>query len=204
MKKIGLLMSLSSCVAICTLGLTQASASSSPGGTSVRTHSVARSPYRPGVLFRAPKQPRGVRVLHWQWLRCDKHGHHCHAIRGAVRSTYRAQVADIGHTLIVREVVSGSQGSNSATSSATPVIGLPLPVNTVLPTISGTAVQGDTLTGSPGTWEYAESYTYQWQDCDSSGANCVNISGATGTTYTLQASDVGDTIVFVVTAYNYS
>jgi len=203
MKKLGLLTSLISCIAICTVGLAQALATPSSGGTSVRTNSVAKNPYRPGVLLRAPQQPKGVRVLSRQWLRCDKHGHHCRAIRGAVHLTYRARIADVGHVLRVRVVVAGSQGSTSATTAATPVIGLPLPVNTALPTVSGTAAEGQTLTGSAGTWQYEVHFTYQWQDCNASGANCVNISGATGTTYTLQASDVGDTIVFVVTAYNY-
>jgi len=103
----------------------------------------------------------------------------------------------------VRIVVAGSQGSTLATTAPTPVIGLPLPVNTSLPTVSGTAVQGSTLTGSPGTWQYAVRFTYQWQDCDVNGANCVNIAGATGTSYVLQASDVGHTILLAVTGYNY-
>jgi hypothetical protein len=46
------------------------------------------------------------------------------------------------------------------------------------------------------------SYGYQWQDCNSSGASCSNISDATSSTYTLQPSDVGDTTRSVVTATN--
>ncbi|MGZ7022840.1 MAG: hypothetical protein ACXVJ3_16520, partial [Ilumatobacteraceae bacterium] len=42
----------------------------------------------------------------------------------------------------------------------------------------------------------------QWRDCDSSGASCVNISGATSSSYSLAAGDVGHTIVAVVTASN--
>lgn len=44
------------------------------------------------------------------------------------------------------------------------------------------------------------SVAYQWQDCNSSGQSCSNISGATGTSYTVQASDSGYTLVVVVTA----
>ena len=45
-------------------------------------------------------------------------------------------------------------------------------------------------------------YSYQWQDCDGSGANCSSISGATGSTYKLASGDAGDTVDVVVTASN--
>jgi hypothetical protein len=71
----------------------------------------------------------------------------------------------------------------------------------VVPVISGTAQQGQTLTTSNGSWTNSpDSYAYQWQDCTSSG--CTSISGATSSSYTLQASDVGDTIDVIVTATN--
>ncbi|MBV8988535.1 MAG: heparin lyase I family protein [Solirubrobacterales bacterium] len=74
---------------------------------------------------------------------------------------------------------------------------------TASPTITGTDVQGDTLTATPGTWTGGPaSYTYQWQDC--SAAICSNISGATSSSYQLQPSDVGDTVDVVVTATNSS
>ena len=45
------------------------------------------------------------------------------------------------------------------------------PVNTAEPSILGTAQEGQRLTDSRGTWSnLPTSYTYQWQDCDSSGA----------------------------------
>jgi hypothetical protein len=112
-------------------------------------------------------------------------------------------MADVGHILRVRAVVAAPSGRTTTRSAATPVIGLPAPVNVSLPTISGVAREGQTLTGSPGTWRYGLRYTYQWEDCGTTGANCAPISGATAPTYLLQASDVGYTIVLVVTAYNY-
>ena len=70
--------------------------------------------------------------------------------------------------------------------------------NTGLPVISGTAQEGDTLTTTNGTWSNSPtSYSYQWQACS---AACTNITGATGSSYVLQASDVGKTIDVVVTA----
>jgi hypothetical protein len=77
------------------------------------------------------------------------------------------------------------------------------PVNSALPAISGQTIQGSALTTSDGTWSNSPtSYTYQWQDCNTSGAACTNISGATSSTYTLAGSDVGDTLRAVVTATN--
>lgn len=106
--------------------------------------------------------------------------------------------------------------ANSATveSAPTGVVASPpppTPVNVSLPVLSdggqggGTLsapIVGDVLTGSNGTWTGAVRYTYQWEDCNSSGLDCAAISGATTSTYTIQSTDVGDTIVFQVTAYN--
>ncbi|MHB8059775.1 MAG: hypothetical protein ACYDHO_02950, partial [Gaiellaceae bacterium] len=76
------------------------------------------------------------------------------------------------------------------------------PYNTSLPTISGTARNGQTLTANPGTWVGTTgiTYSYQWRRCDSNGANCSNI--ATGSTYALTNNDVGYTIRIMVTATN--
>ena len=77
------------------------------------------------------------------------------------------------------------------------------PHNIALPSISGTTTEGDTLTASNGTWEgNPTSYAYQWQDCNTSGASCTKISGATTSTHKLTTSDVGHTLTVVVTATN--
>ncbi|MGD0272634.1 MAG: family 16 glycosylhydrolase [Gaiellaceae bacterium] len=82
------------------------------------------------------------------------------------------------------------------------VVGL-APVNTALPTISGTAEQGQTLSASSGSWGNSPtSYIYQWQHCDSSGVYCTDISGATSSDYTAGADDVGMIFHVVVTAAN--
>ena len=51
------------------------------------------------------------------------------------------------------------------------------------------------LTAAAGSWTGTQpiSYGYQWRRCDSAGANCVDIAGATGQTYTLASADVGST-----------
>ncbi len=77
------------------------------------------------------------------------------------------------------------------------------PGNTALPAITGTAQQGQTLTASTGTWSgNPSSFAYEWQDCDTAGANCAAIAQATLSTYSLASTDVGDTIRVVVTATN--
>lgn len=74
------------------------------------------------------------------------------------------------------------------------------PVNVTLPTISGTAAIGQTLTvTSVGTWtgNPTPTYSYQWQ------RGSGNISGATSNTYTITASDSGFTIRCQITATNF-
>ncbi|MGA2930328.1 MAG: hypothetical protein ABSG43_30940, partial [Solirubrobacteraceae bacterium] len=72
-----------------------------------------------------------------------------------------------------------------------------------LPAISGTATQGQTLTASNSTWsDSSATFSYQWQDCDGSGSNCVNIDDATSSTYTVGTGDLDHTVVVVVTATN--
>ncbi len=78
------------------------------------------------------------------------------------------------------------------------------PAVTSYPTVSGTAQRGQTLTATTGSWTGTQpiDYAYQWLRCDSTGANCNPIGGATSTTYTLTSTDVGSTIEVTVTASN--
>ncbi len=78
------------------------------------------------------------------------------------------------------------------------------PVNTVPPTITGTAQQSQTLTANNGTWTGTGTitYRYQWLSCNRNGNGCSDISGATARTYTVRGSDVDRTIRVRVTATN--
>ena len=55
------------------------------------------------------------------------------------------------------------------------------PANVSPPAVSGTAVTGETLTASPGSWTGTAplTFTYAWQRCDAGGATCAPIGGAT-------------------------
>ncbi|HKP91424.1 MAG TPA: hypothetical protein VJT75_15775, partial [Thermoleophilaceae bacterium] len=140
----------------------------------------------------------------YQWRRCNTSGASCVDIAGATGSTYVLVAADVGST--ARVVVTGTNagGSASATSAQTGTVAAAPPANTALPTITGTAQDGQTVTGSNGIWTGTPtiSYSYQWRRCDSNGAACANISGATGVTYSPAGADVGSTLRLVVTATN--
>jgi hypothetical protein len=78
-----------------------------------------------------------------------------------------------------------------------------VPIAVSPPTITGTAQQGQTLTATSGTWTAPDAtFGYQWQRCDAAGANCVDVPGATTSTYAVTAADVGTTLRVVVTATN--
>ena len=79
----------------------------------------------------------------------------------------------------------------------------PAPADTSPPTISGTPLVGSALTASRGSWSGSPTgYSYQWRHCDSSGANCANLGGATASSYIPASGDVGATVRVVVTASN--
>jgi len=80
------------------------------------------------------------------------------------------------------------------------------PQNTSLPSVSGSARDGSTVTASHGTWSNSPaSYTYAWQSCDSQGGNCKAIgAGNTGKQYTVTTADVGSRLRVIVTATNAS
>ena len=145
----------------------------------------------------------------YQWLQCDSLGSGCVPIAAATHQTYVPVSEDVGHTLKVQETAANSGGSSSAASSAATAVVKgnppPPPANTAPPTISGTAQQGQTLTEAHGSWTNSPTgYTYQWQQCDSSGANCAAISTATSQTYVPVGADIGHTLKVQETAANES
>src|SRR5215831_5126275 len=89
----------------------------------------------------------------YQWQQCDSSGSNCNPISGATSKTYRVATGDVDHTLKVAVTATNSDGSATATSSATDVISSDkAPVSTAAPQISGTAKVGEQLSASTGTW----------------------------------------------------
>jgi hypothetical protein len=140
----------------------------------------------------------------YQWLQCDGSGNNCASISGATSQTYALGAGDVGHTIKVQETASNAGGSGTpATSSATAVVVPPAPSNKAPPTIAGTVRAGQTLSEAHGEWTSGPtSFAYQWLQCDSSGANCKAIAGATSQTYVLAEGDVGHTLAVQETATN--
>ena len=74
------------------------------------------------------------------------------------------------------------------------------PAASAAPTISGTPSPGQTLTEVHGTWPGTPtSYSYQWEDCSSTGYSCAAIPGASSQTYSVAASDIGHAIRVIET-----
>jgi hypothetical protein len=77
------------------------------------------------------------------------------------------------------------------------------PANVSPPALAGTPTEGMTLRASPGAWSgTGPAFSYQWQRCNTGGASCVDIGGATAKAYALVAADQGATLRVRVTAAN--
>ena len=121
------------------------------------------------------------------------------AISGATASTYTIQLADDGTTIRVEVKGTNAYGESAfiASSNSVSAVNAIAPSNTVAPVISGTAVVGQTLSSTTGTWNGipTPTYSYQWK------RGATNI-GTNATTYTLVSADAGQSITCVVTATN--
>jgi DNA-binding beta-propeller fold protein YncE len=75
--------------------------------------------------------------------------------------------------------------------------------NTAKPSLSGSTVPGVKMSVTNGTWSGSPfAYSYQWEDCNSSGGICSPIMGATNPTYTPTKSDIYHSLVVEVSATN--
>jgi len=144
----------------------------------------------------------------YQWMRCSSTGTSCANIDEAAQSQrYVLTSDDLGHRLRVVVTGTSSAGTNSRDSGATAVIRAAptnAPVATTRPSITGSVIQGNTLTATNGTWNGAAqiTYAYQWLRCDATGADCRTITDATSQTYSTDSLDVGNTVRVLVTATN--
>ena len=126
--------------------------------------------------------------LTYQWLRSGS------PIPGATSATYDVVHADHGQRLAV--AVRGTKAGYSAltvTSSQTAPVAVGR-FSTDVPTIDGLAEVGHRLSAVVEGWDPApERLTYQWSRAG------VDLEGATGSTYVVQAADRGARITVTVT-----
>jgi thermitase len=148
----------------------------------------------------------GLSVSGLQWQRCNSSGANCTYLTS--RGTYTVQSADAGYAIKLLFSVQNSLGSVPVTVVTQLVAGsstIVAPVNLSLPTISGTAQDGQTLNVSTGAWTGSPtSYAYQWVRCDTAGTNCMSISAAASSSYLVQTVDAGSMLAAIVTAFNGS
>lgn len=124
----------------------------------------------------------------YQWLREGD------PISGATAPNYAPVASDVGKALKVRVTASKAGYTSASATSAGVVVQAGTIANNAVPVISGTPQPGSTLTGSTGTWSPSASYVYQWLLDD------VPIAGATTSSYSPLAGDVGETVKVRVTA----
>jgi hypothetical protein len=130
----------------------------------------------------------------YQWKRDGSN------ISSATNSTYVLVSADEGKTITVAVTATNTEGNATATSAGIVASALPAaPVNTVAPSISGSAIVGSTLTAADGTWTGTPTptFTYAWKK--DGVAN-----GSTASTYVPVTGDIGSVIAVTVTGTNAS
>ena len=154
-----------------------------------------------------------------KWYRCtssvsaasDSLPAGCTAIGTRTGQTYVVGSSDIGQYISAEVVGTNNKGSTSKWTASTAAISS-APGLESDPYVSGTATSGQTLTLAANTWSGTPTPTlsYQWMSCTqalgsistSKPASCSDISGATSTSYTLTATDVGKYILIQITASN--
>ncbi len=187
--------------------LFNASSSSCPDGACTYEWSDDGSP----VELSSPLWPLGVgKTLTYTFSEADTK-----YVRLMVTEGSSGQASTVVHDVVVEESEPEPPPTEPPPTETTPTEPPPTettpaeppppapPKNTALPSLSGSAVEGQTLSATKGTWTGSPtSYAYQWENCNSSGASCSNVSGATAASYKLLAEDVGLTMRVVVKASN--
>lgn len=99
------------------------------------------------------------------------------AYPNATGPTYVLQTADQEHSIVVSVKATNASGWRLAESLRTELVsaGAGAPTNISLPTISGSAVGGQTVTAEAGTWAGSPTtFVHTWLICDPTGADCIS------------------------------
>ena len=94
-------------------------------------------------------------------------------------------------------------GSAGVTSNASASVQATPPVNTAVPTTTGSALRTSMLTSTQGAWSgIGNAYVYQWQRSADQGVTWTDIAGASTPTYTLAVADERTRVHLLVIAAN--
>jgi hypothetical protein len=147
----------------------------------------------------------GAQSYKYNWRRCPPDGGqgagNCEGIVDGPDNTYVLQSGDVGFTirLEVKAWTGPDYTGDKAVRTSNPVGPITGqgtgPTNTGLPTVTGTADVGQTLTANDGTWasRFLVDFSWAWLRCDASGNNCQS-TGGTANTYVVATADRGYTL----------
>ncbi|HEY4346977.1 MAG TPA: Ig-like domain-containing protein [Gaiellaceae bacterium] len=101
---------------------------------------------------------------------------------------------------LLSDVLVAPDGTRTAVQVGSVTVANP-PTAAVAPVVTGVAAVDRTLAASPGTWSgLPATLAYAWLRCDTTGAACSPIAGATSSSYTVASADSGSTLRVAVTA----
>ena len=123
-------------------------------------------------------------------------------ITGQTTPSYTLTVGDEGDVIRALVTATNVDGTASAASAPSSIVQSGPPLNTAVPTISGTAQRTSTLTATVGTWSgLSNAYSYQWQR-SADGITWTNISNQAASVYTVGTADENTQVRVLVTATN--
>lgn len=170
-------------------------------------NTYAQSVSAGGATLVAGIYPNGLATsYYWQYGPSDAYGSQTPAATiagGAAPQSITGQLGGLSAatTYHYRLVATNSDGTSygydyTLTTAAGP------PQAAGAPVVTGSAQQGAVLSASSGVWSPTGTDAFQWQGSSDGGATWVSISGATGSSYTPTASDVGRELRVLVSASN--
>ncbi len=146
-------------------------------------------------------------VYTYQWQR-DVAGNGVFSnIASATSSTYPLVDLDDGNKILCNVKDTDDNGNTTQASNQVGLVIEPDPTNSVVPALGGTnATVGQIITSTTGTWANMggsnPTFTYQWKDSATAGGAYSNVVGATSSSYTVGAGEVGLFLKCFVTAHN--
>jgi hypothetical protein len=153
----------------------------------------------------------GISYQSYQWVRCDPPlaNPACTNLGPAAltATNYLVQGTDVGHYVTVIETVVNRLGETKSVRAAfgVPVLQNQFGIADGGPVVSGSYVDGQTLTATSGTWTQPDGvvFSYSWRRCapnangsaPGGSSTCPFIPHATSPSYTLTPDDVGKYVV---------